>query len=373
MITKRLLAAAFAAVVLLAVAWVLPAPFADPQSVVRGFLGPQTTTVLVIGLAAVGLVTALLRLVTGAGPAQQRLIAVVALVEVLALGVALQTVTTIALAGYLLAMALPFGLLVIAVQAVRRYHSLRWVVVAVVALVIALGVVSGVLRVDHLVTLAQQIGHGFAASADKMAVVVALALGTATWALVLAGSIQQNRTVQTVGDWVSRHRRGITLVAAAGPLPYALVRATWLTPWPLLVPAEIDPETRLWGLLLGGSALLGSVLTVGLLRPWGVTFPRWVPWLAGRPVPVRAAAVPAGLVAGIVTAAAAPMLRGIFDSSPGTVFDGASFAERLLLTGIFPFWLWGPALALATWAYVQWRRQLTATRTRAPEFATAGE
>jgi hypothetical protein len=95
---------------------------------------------------------------------------------------------------------------------------------------------------------------------------------------------------------VVRHRRRLTIVAALGPVPYALARATWLTPWPQFGgPVEdMPPEVRLWGLLLGGAAALGAVLTIGLIRPWGEVFPRWMPGLAGRPVPIRAAAVSGG-------------------------------------------------------------------------------
>lgn len=156
-----------------------------------------------------------------------------------------------------------------------------------------------------------------------------------------------------LGHWALRHRQGLTLLAAAGPLPYALVRASWLTPSPLLVPSgeALDPETRLWSLLLGGGALLGSVLTIGLLRPWSVTFPRWMPWLAGQPVPVRAATMPGGVVAGVLCAATAPMLQAFVFPTPETLSGQLSLLERLGSIVLFPFWCWGPALALAAWGY----------------------
>src|SRR5699024_11857442 len=60
--------------------------------------------------------------------------------------------------------------------------------------------------------------------------------------------------------WVLRHRRRLTIIAACGPLPYALIRLTWLTPWPLLggCVAEADPSLRLWGLAISGGAWLRS-------------------------------------------------------------------------------------------------------------------
>ena len=51
------------------------------------------------------------------------------------------------------------------------------------------------------------------------------------------------------------------------------------------------------GAALGSMGLIGSVLTFGLIRPWGERFPRWVPVLRGRRVPVALAVVPAVTVA----------------------------------------------------------------------------
>ncbi len=156
----------------------------------------------------------------------------------------------------------------------------------------------------------------------------------------------------------------LTLIAAAGPLPYGLIRATWLTPWPLMGPSgeALPAETRIWGLLLGGGALLGVVLTIGLIRPWGVRFPRWMPRLAGRPVPVAAAAVPGGVVAGLVCASALPMLRLTLTGPDGSVFGDLSAGQAVLATLIFPLWIWGPALALAVWGYVGHRREIARAR-----------
>jgi hypothetical protein len=32
-------------------------------------------------------------------------------------------------------------------------------------------------------------------------------------------------------------------------------------------------------------AILGGVLSLGLIKPWGLVYPRWIPLLAGRRVP----------------------------------------------------------------------------------------
>ena len=88
------------------------------------------------------------------------------------------------------------------------------------------------------------------------------------WVLVAIRLARGSSGARDVGRLALRHRIALTLVAAAGPLPYVLVRSTWLTPWPLLAPGEVMlPEIRLCGLLLGGAALLGTVLTLGLVLP----------------------------------------------------------------------------------------------------------
>jgi hypothetical protein len=155
-----------------------------------------------------------------------------------------------------------------------------------------------------------------------------------------------------VTEAVVRHRRGLTVVAALGPVPYALARATWLTPWPQFGgPVEtLTPEIRLWGLLLGGAAALGAVLTVGLIRPWGEVFPGWMPGLAGRSVPIRAAAIPGGIVAALVTLAAVPMLAAMLSGD-------LAVGDKVLSVLLFPFSIWGPALALAVWGYVAHRKR----------------
>ena len=164
----------------------------------------------------------------------------------------------------------------------------------------------------------------------------------------------------------------ITVLAALGPVPYRLVRMTWLTPWPLFVPATeaLPPEHPALGTAAGGAALLGAVLTIGLIRPWGERFPRWVPVVAGRPVPIAVAAVPGGLVAAVVTSAALPD-----DHAAQCRPDrGRARWDVRLRSGCSPSccspcWIWGPLLGLAVWGYVGHRRgcgSLSAPVTAAP-------
>ena len=336
-------------------------PLTKPDSVlVRHALDAPGTTWLSLVLGVVGMLVAAYGLVRPADRAAGAALVGVGLVEVVGVGILLQSITSIALAGYLVALALPLGLAWLAVQVIRRYRRLRWVMVVALLGVAVWGAATEVLAPTHLATLAGQIGAGFIRSAPALGLGVVTAVGALTWALLLVRLLAATRSVGVLGDWVLRHRTAVTIVAAAGPVPYALVRASWLTPWPLLNPSGevLSPEIRLWGLLLGGAAGLGAVLTIGLIRPWGVVFPRWMPRLAGRPVPERAATVPGGVVAGILCLSAVPMLVGILLPAPGTVFGDVSLSARLASTVIFPFWFWGPALALAVWGYARSRREL---------------
>lgn len=329
----------------------------DPEVfLLRTLLGPRSVAAVVGCLGLVGAFAALIALRSGRPPRSRTGLLVAALVEVAGFGIALQSVTTIALAGYLLAMALPLAVVVLAVLVVRRYRRLRWPVLAGLAAIVAGIALSPTSLAGALARLGSSLAAGFAASAPKLGVTVLSAAVVGAWVLVAIRLARGSSGASSAGQLVLQHRRALTLVAAAGPLPYGLVRATWLTPWPLVAPEEgLAPELRLWGLLLGGAALVGTVLTLGLICRWGETFPRWVPRLAGRPVPVALAVVPGGLVAGIVCAAAVPMLRLAVLPTADEVSDGLPLLERLVFALVFPFWLWGPALALAVWGYARYR------------------
>ena len=134
-----------------------------------------------------------------------------------------------------------------------------------------------------------------------------------------------------------------------GGLPYFLLRFLWLTPFQaesLLdlpgSPDTLDPAVRLWGVSLGAACLVGFVLTLGLIRPWGEVFPGWVPGASGRSVPVALAAVPGLVVAGAMLVEAPALLLSTIEDPP----------RSLVTVLVFPFPLWGPLLALATWGYV---------------------
>lgn len=154
-----------------------------------------------------------------------------------------------------------------------------------------------------------------------------------------------------------------TRIAVEAPLVYALTRVLMFFCVPGFEMAEFG-EPILWaGLGLALSAAAGAWLTCGLVRPWGEVFPRWLPGLRGKRVPIGLAVVPGLLVAVMVATAA----KDMFDSLGE---DGASAVETMLEwplvtlpTLLWP--LWAFALAAATVNYGI-RRRLTESRSRTP-------
>ncbi len=273
--------------------------------------------------------------------------------EVVLLGFGLASVSSIALAGYLVALAMPVILVLLVVQTVRRYRRLRWVALTTAASFVAWGLVSAALRPDSLDRLGSGLVTGFASAGPRLVVAVLSTAAAVSFGLLLLKEIRGTDRWRRAGDFVALHRTVWTVVAACCALPYGLVRMTWFTPWPLLGQGDqLTTEIRLWGLLLGSGSILGFVLTLGLVRPWSERFPRWMPGVAGRPVPVAAAAVPAGIVAAVVCTAALPMLHDLSFTDAGSHLGVGNLLDKVGMAVVFPFWLWGPMLALAVWGYV---------------------
>ncbi len=153
----------------------------------------------------------------------------------------------------------------------------------------------------------------------------------------------------TVSDDLERataRTRRWTRIAVEAPLVYALTRVLMF----FCVPGfDMFPfgSAILWaGLGLAVSASLGAWLTCGLVRPWGEVFPRWLPWLRGRRVPIRAAVVPGLLVAVMVATAS----KDLFLSLGGNGLAVVAEWPLVVLPG-FLWPLWAFALAMATANY----------------------
>ena len=282
----------------------------------------------------------------------------VAAAQVLVAGVGMGSMSTLSTAGYLLALAMPAVVGLLVVQVIRRYPRLRVPVAGIVVIALAAG---ALFLGEALLDLAGYLLPAFVAEIPMISTTLLLVAGGALWAALAATALRSDGSAARLAARVTRHRVPLTLVAAACPLPYALIRLSWLTPWPLMAPDGLELSTRLWGLALSSGSWLAVVLTLGLILPWGERFPRWMPVVAGREVPIAAAVVPGGAVAALFTFAAVPMLVGA---------EMMTTADRLLFAVTFPCWLWGPALALAVRGYIGHRRDHE-RRGSAPEVAGA--
>jgi hypothetical protein len=146
-------------------------------------------------------------------------------------------------------------------------------------------------------------------------------------------------------------------IAVAIPLGYAITRYSWALGIPLGVRQKLldDLGTAVYaGAALATLAVGGAVLTLGLVRRWGEVFPRWIPRLHGRSVPIGLAVVPAWIVSIVLASAGLMFVRlavtgELGENLPGTSDDIAGWLPEM-------FWpLWAAALAAAAYAY--WLRR----------------
>jgi hypothetical protein len=149
------------------------------------------------------------------------------------------------------------------------------------------------------------------------------------------------------GDRIVVWGRRAAYVAAAIPVLYALTRFAWLAGIPLGLTTESMTELResgaVWaGAGLGAFAVVGAILTLGLVQPWGER-------MFGRRVPVNLAVVPAVLVAIIVMQASI----SLFTSASSADLMGAGLMT-LLPMALWP--LWSVALLVAAIGYQRRRR-----------------
>ncbi len=149
--------------------------------------------------------------------------------------------------------------------------------------------------------------------------------------------------------------RAFVRLAVLATVPYDVTRIAWFLGWPLGLSPDLyeslqdPPELLAVGLALGVLSTAGAALTHGLVAGWGERFPRWVPRVGGRSVPVMLAMVPAGAVAVTLPPAsimfANPRINGGFDLA-----DWGVWLPSL-------FWvLWAVGLGGAAWTYYLRRR-----------------
>lgn len=244
-------------------------------------------------------------------------------------------------AGYTFAACVVIGVVVFITLTVLRRPWIGIVLAVVVAALLAYAIVT-----HEAAQIPGRVLEAFGVLAPQASVAAAhvlAAAGLLAWAVTDAGRGR-------IAEFGVRHRTAITVVAAACALPYVLVRATWLTPWPQFGGGAeafaAEPSMHVMGLVLGFAMLIGGVLTLGLIRPWGERFPRFLAGLGGHAVPVAMAVIPASIVSVLFTAAGAEFAFEV----------GGDVAETVTFLLMFPFWLWGPLLGVATWGYALHRQ-----------------
>ncbi|GAA2726386.1 hypothetical protein [Cellulomonas aerilata] len=299
---------------------------------------PAAAALLVLGLLGVPLAIALGRLRAG-DRARGPLLAAGGVVTIV-LGVLVPDVQLLSFLGYAMALAGPPVLVVLLAVGARRSPR-NLLALAAVGAAITIGVLAGEIG-SPTVEMLRGIRGGLERVGPRPLVLAVMLLGGVLFGALILAAARRGAAVGPIApDPWQRRGRVATWVAAACPLPYVLVRMTWLTPWPLGAPGGVealDGGIRVFGLLLGLAALGGSVLTVGLISRWGEVFPRWIPGLRGRPVPVAAAVVPAGIVSAVLCAASVSLVMMSLQGSPWLVL-------------LIPAPVWGPALGIAALAY----------------------
>jgi hypothetical protein len=152
----------------------------------------------------------------------------------------------------------------------------------------------------------------------------------------------------------TQRTRRWTLLAMEAPLVYAASRVLMFLQVPGFRDEAFDLQLRLAGLGLAAASVVGAVLTWGLIRPWGERFPRWLPVLSGRRVPVDLAVVPALVVAAMILAASRALAVGAVQADADAWRDQVEAPLVGLPQVLWP--VWGVALALAALSYQRRRR-----------------
>lgn len=334
------------------VAWVL-APELSPlddgmRSLGSALLGGEVVAALAVALGLIGVLLGAALLLRS----RRRRLPVGGAAAALALVIALTlgSTSTVAIAGYLFGLAaVVAGLTTIGVMLVRAPRS-GWALLAGLIGVTAVAFWWAGLTFAGVAEFAVAFAGALAEDVGLFGATGVVLAATLAWAAIAVEALRTSGSSASIESWLVAHRRSITVLAALGPIPYAVARASWLTPWPLFAPdvAELEPAVLATGLMLGSGGIAASLLTLGLILPWGRRFPHWFPRLGGRSVPVAAAAIPGSAAAGVLCISAGPMLVHSF-TSPGSPIDA------ITLNLVLPLWFWGPMLALAVWAYVAWR------------------
>lgn len=261
--------------------------------------------------------------------------------------------------GYLVGLAMPFVgialLLALARFRPRAGVPVLLAAVAVTAVLWAAGPLGDLLAL-YGAYVSNTVGS-LGAFLSPIAWSWGMAAAAACWCWTAIDERRRDRRGRS--EWMRPPRllrwgRAVTVVAALGAVPYGLLRLTWLTPWPMggghgeLFVDELDATTRITGALFVLPCAASVLLVLGLICRWGEVFPAWLPIVGGSRVPVRPVVAVGGAVAAAITVSAPGMFAMPF-------LHGDSAVTAVLWQLVFPFALWGPALAAAVFAY--WLRR----------------
>jgi hypothetical protein len=354
-------AAVWSGIVAFAGAWWLASPDSYPRYWADGgeesgslvaLLDPTVGAGLLLALGAVGVLAALRASTLGGGTSVP--VGVLGVAYGAAFALLVTDMTLLVVMGYSTAIFGPPVLFGILVTASAYRPRLRWLVGGVVAVAAVLTVTFGV-DLDALAEFGGELTDGLARAADRMLLGLTAFLGGTLWLLLGLRALGLGRAVKDAEPSYVRPARDwgwwVTVLAAVGPLPYALTRMTWLTPWPFWLSAEqleAHPATRIFGLSLGFAAIGGSVLTAGLLLRWGSVYPAWMPGVGGRSVSPTWPTVLALVVGAAITVAGRSTAQVALQ---GDALPLAALDTQLIL----PFWAWGPLLIAAAIAYYRRR------------------
>ncbi|MRG61051.1 hypothetical protein GE115_14435 [Agromyces sp. CFH 90414] len=345
---------ASATMAVIGIAWLL-LPELDPfasgvlSSLATALFGPHAAAALAAALGLGGVLLGIAVARTARPLHNAAPIAVGGLVIAVGLAFGFGSFAVIAFAGYLFGLAAVIaGAATVVVLLFRRPRLGVPLLAALLALLAAAVWLAG-LTLEGVVEFAREFGDTLVGTMGDLAVSALAVATTVLWVAVAFRVLHGTPALRRVEGWLVRHRRMLAVLAALGPVPYLLARLTWLTPWPQFGPdAEaMEPAVLATGLMLGAGAAAASLLTLGLILPWGRVFPTWIPRVGGRPVPVPAGTIPGFAAAGVLCVAAGPLLA--------MAFADGSFAEAMTLALVLPLWFWGPMLALAVSAYRAWR------------------
>ncbi|MGN9788132.1 hypothetical protein ACTMTF_42425 [Nonomuraea sp. ZG12] len=276
--------------------------------------------------------------------------------QVLFFGVVMSDAGIISAMGYLFGLGAPLALAGSLVIMCVRGQRAGFIALGVTAALTAAGVAAGLLTGEVIQTYVTSLTTSFSSYGVRIAWTIANAAAFIVWLVIAIRPF-----VSRSGAWASdagwtrpeaaaRWGRIVTIAAALCPLPYGLYRLTWLTPWPVqdLQGGSLTMAMRLQGSVIAVSALIAAVLTLGLISKWGEVFPRWIPILGGRPVPVGFPVIAGGLMAGL-----------FFLAGTGMVINAIE-RDTLSALLLFPYPLWAVLLGAAVFAYWLRRRPVPA-------------